>query len=407
MSKAIPFSPPDITQAEIDEVVDTLKSGWITTGPKTKHFEKEISAYCGTEKAVCLNSATAGLELVLRLLDIGKGDEVITTPYTYAASANVILHVGAKPVFVDIKENDFNIDPERIGKAITKRTKVIIPVDIGGNPADYNEINAVLEKYKSKYKPAKNTLQTIFDKPVILADAAHSFGSSYKGKKTGSLADFTVFSFHAVKNLTTAEGGAVTFNSIKNCNSEELYKKLMLLALQGQSKDALAKTKPGSWQYTIEIPGFKCNMTDIMASIGLVQLTRYDKEILPKREKLYSIFVDAFKNDERFILPPFDKDGKSGNHHLFPIRVKNVSEETRNEIIQKMAEINISCNVHFIPLPLHPVYEKLGYKISDYPNVYNQYKNEISLPLYSQMAEEDALYVSNELKRVVSELKII
>jgi len=401
MEKIIPFSPPDITQAEIDEVVDTLKSGWITTGPKTKSFEKEIAKYCNSERAVCLNSATAGLELVLRLLDIGKGDEVITTPYTYAASANVILHVGAKPVFVDTKKDDFNIDPYKIEKAITKKTKAVIPVDFGGNPCDYDEINLILERNKSKYKPKKGSLQESFERPVIIADAAHSFGAVYKNKIIGSFCDFTVFSFHAVKNLTTAEGGAVTFNSIKDYNFEDIYKKLMLLSLHGQSKDALAKTKAGSWHYTIELPGYKHNMTDIMASIGLVQLKRYNDDILPKRKKIYSIYENAFKNHNKFIMPPFNRDGKTSSYHLFPIRIQGADLDLRNEIIIKMAEANISCNVHFIPLPLHPLYKNLGYKITDYPNAFNLYKNEISLPIYSTLLEEDAAYIIEKLKSII------
>ncbi len=397
--KIIPFSPPDITQDEIDEVVDTLKSGWITTGPKTKLFEKEISSYCGTGGAICLNSATAGLELVLRLLDIGPGDEVITTPYTYAATANVILHCGAKPVFADLEDGNFNISPDNIEKAITKRTKLVIPVDIAGWPCDYDKIIDVLENNKKKFKPGKNTLQDMFDRPVIMDDAAHSFGSVYKGIKIGGIADFTVFSFHAVKNLTTAEGGAITFNKMKGFSCEEIYNRFQLLSLHGQSKDALSKMKAGSWKYSIELPGYKYNMTDISASIGLAQLKRYDREIIPKRKAVYDIYEEAFLNDSRVISPPVNDENRTGNCHLYMLRVKNGSETKRAEIIQKMAGKGISLNVHYIPVVMHPAYTRLGYDIKKYPNAFKMYENEITLPVYSRLAAEDAMTVCEELKK--------
>ena len=399
MNKVIPFSPPDITQAEIDEVVDTLKSGWITTGPKTKRLEKNIADYCGVEKAVCLNSATAGLELSLRLLDIGEGDEVITTPYTYAATANVILHVGARPVFVDVKKGEFNIDPDEIGKHITSKTKAIMPVDFAGFPCDYDEIKLVLEKNKGKYSPKKDTLQEEFSRPVILADSAHSFGATYNNKKLGSVADFTVFSFHAVKNLTTAEGGAITFNTMGKVSSDDIYKRLMLLSLHGQSKDALAKTT-GSWEYTIELPGYKFNMTDIQASLGLVQLKRYPGEILPKRKKIHELYSSELSKYDFFIVPNFCTKTKEGSYHLLPLRVKNINKEQRSQIIKEMAERKIALNVHFIPVVTHPAYKKLGYDIKNYPNTIEMFENEISLPIYSSLAVEDVVYICRNLVEV-------
>jgi len=404
MIKTIPFSPPDISQLEIDEVVDTLKSGWITTGPKTKKLENEIANYCQVEKAVCLNSATAGLELSLRLLDIGEGDEVITTPYTYAATANVILHVGAKPVFVDIKKDEFNIDPTKISEAITSKTKAIIPVDFAGWPVDYDEIKDVLENKKHLYSPKSGTWQKSFDRPIIIADSAHAFGATYKNKKIGSIADFTCFSFHAVKNLTTAEGGAVTFNSFPNLTSDEIYKKFMLLSLHGQSKDALSKTQAGSWQYTIEIPGFKCNMTDIMASLGLAQLKRYETELIPKRKTIFEIYKNELKKNPKLILPPFVSETKTGSFHIYPIRIINIKEKERNEIIQKLAKNGISVNVHFIPVVMHPAYTKLGYNINNFPNTYNMYQNEISLPVYSKLSEDDALYIGKTLIKIIDQI---
>ncbi len=397
-NRIIPFSPPDITRAEIDELVDTLRSGWITTGPKTKQFEKEIAKYCNTKKAVCLNSATAGLELVLRLFDIGVGDEVITTPYTFAATANVILHVGAKPVFVDIKKDQFNIDPKEIERAITKKTKAVITVDFGGFPCDYDEILDILENNKRKYCPKKHTNQQLLEKPLFLADTAHSFGAEYKGKKIGGVADFSVFSFHAVKNLATAEGGAVTFNSLGNIDNEHIYNKLMLLSLHGQSKDALAKSKAGSWKYTIECAGYKYNMTDITASLGLVQLRRYDKELLIKRKKSFNLYNDCL-SDDIYILPPFISNDKKSSYHLFPLRIREFDEKKRDKLISRMAEKGIATNVHYIPLVMQPLYKKLGYSINNYPNAYNMYKNEITLPLYSLLKEGDIIYICDALKK--------
>lgn len=399
MNKKIPFTLPDITEDEINEVVDTLRSGWITTGKKTKDFEKKISDYCGAEKTICLNSATAGLELILRLFDIGEGDEVITTPYTFAASANVILHTGAKPVFVDIKKDQFNIDPAQIAKAITEKTKAVIPVDIAGYPVDYDEIIDVLNTHRNKFIQKKNTLQEHLDRPILLADCAHSFGAKYKNRMIGSIGDFNVFSFHAVKNLTTAEGGAISFNSLNTLTAEDIYKKLMLLSLHGQSKDAFSKLKAGAWQYSIDIAGYKYNMPDITASIGLAQLRRYDR-IMEKRKKICDIYATELSKDDRFIIPDFISKDKCSCYHLFLLRVKNIDEKERNTIIQKCAEIGISLNVHFIPLVMQPLYKNLGYDIAHFPNTYNTFKNVISLPLSSVMQEEDAYYICEKLRTI-------
>ena len=397
--RKITFSPPDITEREIAEVVDTLRSGWITTGPKTKKFENEIAEYCGTKKAVALNSATAAMELALRLFDIGEGDEVITSAYTYTASASVVYHCGAKIILADTKKGEFNIDPKEIEKLITPRTKAIIPVDIAGLPADYTEIFEVVEKKRNIFNAKKGTYQEKLGRILVLADSAHSFGSDYKEKKIGSVADITSFSFHAIKNLTTAEGGALTWNLPENFDNEEIYKELMLLALHGQNKDALAKLKAGAWKYDIVMPGYKCNMTDIMASIGLVQLQRYDGEILKKKEELV-FYYEKYLGDltDKVELPIFKNDIKESCKHLYMIRLKNQDEEKRNEVIAKLGENDIATNVHFQPLPLLTAYKKLGFKIEDYPNAYNQYKNEISLPLHDFLTEDDIKYIINKLK---------
>ena len=396
--RKITFSPPDITEREIAEVVDTLRSGWITTGPKTKKFENEIAEYCGTKKAVALNSATAAMELALRLFDIGEGDEVITSAYTYTASASVVYHCGAKIILADTKKGEFNIDPKEIEKLITPRTKAIIPVDIAGLPADYTEIFEVVEKKRNIFNAKKGTYQEKLGRILVLADSAHSFGSDYKEKKIGSVADITSFSFHAIKNLTTAEGGALTWNLPENFDNEEIYKELMLLALHGQNKDALAKLKAGAWKYDIVMPGYKCNMTDIMASIGLVQLQRYDGEILKKKEELVS-YYEKYLGDltDKIELPIFKNDIKESCKHLYMIRLKNQDEEKRNEVIAKLGENDIATNVHFQPLPLLTAYKKLGFKIGDYPNAYNQYKNEISLPLHDFLTEDDIKYICESL----------
>ena len=400
--RKITFSPPDITDREIAEVVDTLKSGWITTGPKTKKFEEEIAKYCGIKKSVCLNSATAAMELALRLFDIGEGDEVITSAYTYTASASVIYHCGAKIILADTKNGEFNIDPKEVEKLITPKTKAIIPVDIGGFPADYSEILEIVEKKKDMFNPKKGTYQEKLGRILVLADSAHSFGSNYKGRKTGSVADITSFSFHAIKNLTTAEGGALTWNFSENFDNEQIYKELMLLALHGQNKDALAKLKAGAWKYDIVMPGYKCNMTDIMASIGLVQLERYDNEILQKKKELVSYYEKYLKDlTNKIELPIFKNDDKESCRHLYMIRLKNQDEEKRNEVITKLGENDIATNVHFQPLPLLTAYKNLGFKIEDYPNAYNQYKNEISLPLHDFLSEDDVKYICEYIKKFI------
>ena len=400
--RKITFSPPDITEREIAEVVDTLRSGWITTGPKTKKFEEEIAKYCGIKKSVCLNSATAAMELALRLFDIGEGDEVITSAYTYTASASVIYHCGAKIILADTKNGEFNIDPKEVEKLITPKTKAIIPVDIGGFPADYSEILEIVEKKKDIFNPKKGTYQEKLGRILVLADSAHSFGSNYKGRKTGSVADITSFSFHAIKNLTTAEGGALTWNFSENFDNEQIYKELMLLALHGQNKDALAKLKAGAWKYDIVMPGYKCNMTDIMASIGLVQLERYDNEILQKKKELVSYYEKYLKDlTNKIELPIFKNDDKESCRHLYMIRLKNQDEEKRNEVITKLGENDIATNVHFQPLPLLTAYKNLGFKIEDYPNAYNQYKNEISLPLHDFLSEDDIKYICEYIKKFI------
>jgi len=399
--KNIAFSPVDISKKEIKNIVKTLRSGWITTGAVTKEFEKKISVYCNTEKTVCLNSATVCLDLILKIFEITKGDEIITTSYTFASTANSIIHTGAKIVFVDLKENEFNIAPELLEKAITKRTKAVITTDIGGFPVDYDRIKQVLSTKKKLYSPKKNTLQSKITSPLYISDAAHSFGAYYKNKKIGSQADFTFFSFHATKNLTTAEGGAITFNKIADIDAEYLYKQFMLLSLHGQSKDAFTKLKAGGWRYNIELPGYKCNLTDIASSLGLAQLERYEKEILPKRKALYNYYNECFYGDNRFILPPFKDPYKESSYHLFPLRIKDCSEEKRDQIIAKMASKGIALNVHFIPIVMQSYYKKIGYDIKKLPNTYNMFKNEISLPFSSLYNRKTAIYVSNELKKCI------
>ncbi|SKA72938.1 dTDP-4-amino-4,6-dideoxygalactose transaminase [Clostridium sp. USBA 49] len=382
-NRKIPFSPPDITQEEIDAVTEVLKSGWITSGPKNTEFEQNLSKYCNTKHAVALNSNTAGLELILKVLNIGGDDEVITTPYTFAATSNVLLHRGIKPTFVDVKKDSFLIDEQKIYDAITPKTKAIITVDIAGVPVDYDLIKEVIK--------AKNR-----EDIILISDSAHSFGAVYKGEKVGGQFDFHVFSFHAVKNLTTAEGGAITYNNNNFKDKEDLYKEFKYTSLHGQTKDALSKMKAGSWKYDIVTDGFKSNMTDIMAAIGIVQLKRFD-EMLEVRKKLHHIYNSILKEKEWAILP-FDKDEKCETcYHLYPLRIKNFSEEKRNDVISMMAEKDIATNVHFMPLPKFSLYKNLGYKLEDYPNAYAQYANEITLPLYSTLKYEDAEYVAKEL----------
>jgi dTDP-4-amino-4,6-dideoxygalactose transaminase len=394
----IPFSPPDITNEEINEVVDTLKSGWITTGPKTKLFERNIADYCNTSKAVALSSATSAMEMTLRLLGVGPGDEVITSAYTYSASASVITHVGAKVVLLDTGKNSFHIDYDSIADAITENTKVIIPVDVAGVMCDYDKIFEAVETKKYLFRPS-NDLQKVFGRVVVLADAAHSFGATYKGVMSGGVADFTAFSFHAVKNLTTAEGGAVTWKDIEKVDNEEIYKQYMLLSIHGQSKDALAKTKLGAWEYDIVAPYYKCNMTDIMASLGLVQLRRYSS-ILNRRKEIIEKYNELLSALDVTSMMHYDEHNKSSGH-LYLLRLNGKDEEFRNEIITKMAERGVATNVHYKPLPMHSAYSNLGFKIKDYPNSFEMYKNEITLPLHTLLTDEDIEYVVDSLKKVL------
>ena len=392
----IPFSPPDITDVEINNVVQVLKSGWITTGPKTKEFERKIAEYCTTNRAICLNSATAGMEMTLRVLGIGPGDEVITSAYTYTASASVIHHVGAKIVLVDTAENSYQMDYDKLGEAITEKTKAIICVDLAGIPCDYDEILKTINSKKQLFNPNNNIQKTI-GRVTVIADGAHSFGASYKGKMSGSIADFTSFSFHAVKNLTTAEGGAVTWKSIDGIEDEDIYKKYNCLSLHGQTKDALAKTKIGSWEYDIIEPAYKCNMTDIMAAIGLGQLSRYE-DLLNYRKDIINRYDELLKDMEGIEVIKHFTDVYTSSGHLYLVRLVGKDIEFRNEVIAKMAEDGIATNVHYKPLPLLTAYKNLGFYIENYPNAFNMYKNEITLPLNTLISLEEAEYVVKNLK---------
>lgn len=394
----IPFSPPDINQEDIDEVVNALRSGWITTGPRTKEFEKQIARFCGAQRAVCLNSATAGLELTLRLLGIGEGDEVITTAYTYTASASVICHVGAKPVIIDTAPGSFFMAPEQLEGAINSRTKAVIPVDLAGIPVNYEQLYSLLEGHNSVFQPA-NKLQEALGRIAILADAAHSFGASRGGIMSGSLADFTSFSFHAVKNLTTAEGGAVTWKNIPGVEDEEIYKNYMLLSLHGQTKDALNKNSRGGWEYDILLPGYKCNMTDMAAALGLSQLKRYES-ILSRRAQLIAFYNSAFAGSRITPIKHFGNDYKSSGH-LYITRIEGVGEQERNQLIDRLAQNGVAANVHYKPLPMLTAYKNLGFDIKDYPNAYNMYKNEITLPLNTVLTDEQAEYTAKLLLSLV------
>lgn len=394
----IEFSPPDISQLEIDEVVDTLKSGWITTGPKTKRLEQELSVFTNTDKTVCLNSATAAMELTLRLLGVGAGDEVITCAYTYTASASVIHHVGAKIVLVDCNKEDKFMDLDALENAITEKTKVIIPVDLAGKPCKYDEIFEIVERKKSLFKP-NNKLQEKIGRVIVMADAAHSLGAVYKGKPSGSIADFTCFSFHAVKNFTVAEGGSVTWNRNLGLNDDKIYREFQLLSLHGQSKDALSKTKLGSWEYDIVAPNYKCNLTDIASGIGLAQLKRYPS-LLKRRFEIVERYNKGFEGTRIKPFIHFEEDRKSCCH-LYIVNIEGASEEDRNEIIVKMAERGIATNVHYKPLPMHTAYKNLGFDIKDYPNAFDNYKSEITLPLHTLLTDEQVDYIIENLKALV------
>ena len=397
----IPFSPPDIIEDEINEVIDTLKSGWITTGPKTKELERRLSEFTTTPKTVCLNSATAALELVLRVLGIGEGDEVIVPAMTYTASCSVIYHVGAKAVIVDIQKDGHEMDYAALENAITEKTKAVIPVDLAGIPCDYDKIFEVVNTKKSLFK-ANSEYQKKLGRIAVVADGAHALGSVYKGVKVGAVADFTTFSFHAVKNFTTAEGGSVTWKENPNFDNEELYKEFQIYSLHGQTKDALAKTKAGSWEYDIVIPGYKCNMTDIMASIGLVQLDRYPK-LLERRVELVEQYNKAFEGTKVVPLVHYIDTYKSSGH-LYITHIKGATYEQRGEIITKMAERGISCNVHYKPLPLLTAYSNLGFDINDYPNAYDYFVNEVTLPLHTRLSDEDVKVIVENFKEVVAEV---
>ncbi|MES2515815.1 MAG: DegT/DnrJ/EryC1/StrS aminotransferase family protein [Bacteroidota bacterium] len=385
----IPFSPPRIDDKIIAEVTAALKSGWITTGPRTKDFEKKITAYCGNQSTLCLNSATAGLEVMLRWFGVGAGDEVILPAYTYSATANVVIHCGAKPVFVDVNADDFNINISLIEKAITQHTKVIMPVDFAGYPCDYNELNELVVRNKNKFKAISKN-QELLGRIMVLSDSAHSFGADYRGKKCGALTDVSVFSFHAVKNLTTAEGGAIALNFPTPFDNLEIYKYLCMYTLHGQNKDALAKTQKGNWKYDIVEAGYKCNMTDISAAIGLIELERYDNDTQIKRKQIFDWYNEGFANDVRFQLPTHVTENKTGCYHLYPLRIKNITEEQRDAIIKEIFDCDVSVNVHFIPVPAMSFYKNLGYDLKNYPVTYDNFSREISLPVFYDLSAAQA-----------------
>lgn len=395
----IPFSPPDITELEINEVIDTLQSGWITTGPKTKELERQLSECTHTNKTVCLNSATAALELVLRVLGIGPGDEVIVPAMTYTASCSVITHVGATPVMVDIQEDSFEMDYTQLEEAITDKTKVIIPVELAGVPCDYDRLYQIVESKSTLFAPS-NDIQGVFNRVVILSDSAHAFGTTYKGKVAGELADFTCFSFHAVKNFTTAEGGSVTWRPNPALDDEALYKEFQMYSLHGQTKDALAKTQLGSWEYDIVKPAYKCNMTDIMASLGLAQMKRYPK-LLERRREIVEHYNKGFEGTR---IKPLQHISEyfTSSMHLFITHIEGASLEERNDIIQKMADKGIACNVHYKPLPMLTAYKDLGYMLDDYPNAYNYFVNELTLPLHTKLTDDEIAYIIETLKEIVN-----
>lgn len=386
----IPFSPPDMSEAEVLEVSEALRSGWITTGPRTKEFERQIAEYCHTDKAVCLNSATACMELILRVLGVGPGDEVITSAYTYTATASVTCHVGAKVVMVDTALNSFEMDYDKLADAITERTKVILPVDLGGVVCNYDKIFAAVNSKKHLFTP-NNDIQKSYGRVIVLADAAHAFGAQWHGKMCGEIADFTSFSFHAVKNLTTAEGGALTWRTVEGIDNEWLYKQFQLLSLHGQNKDALAKTKLGAWEYDIIAPNFKCNMTDVMAGIGLAQFKRYP-DMLKRRREIIERYNAALSGCNVQLLNHYDADHASSGH-LYLVRLLGKDTEFRNRVIEQMAERGIACNVHYKPLPMMTAYRNLGFDIANYPNAYAQYENEVTLPLHTRLSDEDVEYI--------------
>lgn len=398
--KKIPFSPPDITESEVYLVSEALRSGWITTGPKTKEFERLIAMCCQTDQAVCLNSATACMELILRVLGVGPGDEVITSAYTYTATASVTCHVGAKVVMVDTAPDSFEMDYDKLADAITEKTKVVLPVDLAGVVCDYDKIFAAVESKKHLFSPV-NDIQKAYGRVIVLADAAHAFGAKWHGKMCGEIADFTSFSFHAVKNLTTAEGGALTWRNHDGVDNESLYKQFQLLSLHGQNKDALAKTRLGAWEYDIVAPYYKCNMTDVMAGIGLAQLKRYP-EMLYRRRQIIERYNEGLKGCDVQVLDHFGDDYSSSGH-LYLVRLLGEDVEYRNAVIERMAERGIACNVHYKPLPMMTAYKNLGFDIANYPNAYNQYHNEITLPLHTSLTDEDVEYVISNFVDIISQ----
>lgn len=401
LERKIPFSPPDITDAEIQEVVDTLKSGWITTGPKTKKFETDIAKYTMAARAACFGSATAAMEMTLRLLGIGPGDEVITCAYTYTASASVIVHVGAKLVLVDTAPGSFHMDYDELAKAITPNTKAVIPVDIGGKMCNYDKILEIIEQKKDLFTP-NNDLQKAIGRIAIIADAAHSFGANYKGRKNGHWADFTCFSFHAVKNLTTGEGGACVWRELEGVANQDIYHQFMLLSMHGQSKDALAKNKPGGWEYDIIAPYYKCNMTDMQASLGVSQLRRYDKT-LERRREIIGLYEELLKDFNGVAMRHYGEDFSSSGH-IYMYQLLGRSEAFRNRVITRMAEKGVTTNVHFKPLPMHTAYKNMGFDIKDFPNAFDMYSNEITFPTYTTISDDDIHFVVDTLKKSVLEL---
>lgn len=396
----IPFSPPDISEEEILEVTEALRSGWITTGPRTKELERQVAAFCGTERAVCLNSQTACAEMALRVLGVEAGDQVITTAYTYTATASAICHAGAEPVLVDIQPDSFEMDYDKVEDLICEKTKAIIPVDLAGVPCDYDRLYEIVERKKSLFRP-NSEIQKALGRVAIMADTAHSFGASRKNQPAGCLADFSSFSFHAVKNLTTAEGGALTWRTIPGVDNEVIYKQLQLLSLHGQSKDALAKTKLGAWEYDIVAPWYKCNMTDIAAAMGLAQMKRYS-EMLERRKEIIRRYNEAFVPLGVEVLPHYTEEHQSSGH-LYITRVPGISLEQRNDIITKMAELGVACNVHYKPLPLLTAYKNMGFDIEDFPNAYAHFANEITLPLHTCLTDEQIDYVIESYQNVLRE----
>ncbi len=402
--RSIPFSPPDITESEIDAVAETLRSGWITTGPKTKEFEKKVAEFLGTPKAVALGSCTSSLELTLRILGIGEGDEVIVPAYTYTASAACIAHVGARIVMVDTSPDSFLIDPDRVADAVTENTKAVIPVDIAGKMCDYERIFEAVESKRQLFRP-KNDIQRLFNRVIVVSDSAHGFGSSRHGVMSGCVADFTAFSLHAVKTITSAEGGIATWKHHEGLDDEKLYNKYMLYSLHGQTKDALHKNLAGSWEYDIVVPGYKCNMTDIQAAIALVQLRRF-REIQGRRRAIIDMYDKAMDEMGVGYLHHVNADFVT-SCHIYLTRVPNIGHRERNEIIDRMAELGVSCNVHFKPLPMMTAYKNMGFDIKDYPNAYAHYKNEITLPLHTKLSDDDVKYVIECYRKVLSEMKLI